>query len=213
MSGIRKPKAAPASEVTEKAQDDLEKIMHEIDELQQEIDEVTPAAKSSAPKASSNSKLKLISQPAEEEVVEDSALGASEQLEDDVLSEFRGEPGDQGMEETLADLKEESPPQAGLLDQVLEESAPAASSAASSAIGEEENVETESSEEGSLTLTLTGHMTLKLRYECEGQEVTVGFSEQCLRVTLADGTEFKVPVSQAARRENMKSRVTRRGAA
>ncbi len=54
------------------------------------------------------------------------------------------------------------------------------------------------SSEGSLTMTLTGNMTLKLKYAFEGQEVTVGFSENFLKVELSDGTEFRIPVARAA---------------
>jgi hypothetical protein len=52
--------------------------------------------------------------------------------------------------------------------------------------------------DGSLTMTLTGNMTLKLKYEFEGQEVTVSFADQALSVKMTDGTEFKVPVSRLA---------------
>ena len=49
-------------------------------------------------------------------------------------------------------------------------------------------------------MTLKGSMTLRLQYEFEGQEVTIGFTDGALRVTLADGTEFKVPVGSRASR-------------
>jgi hypothetical protein len=48
--------------------------------------------------------------------------------------------------------------------------------------------------DGMLTMTLRGNMTLKLQYEMDGQCVSVGFSDQALRVELADGTEFKIPM-------------------
>lgn len=51
-----------------------------------------------------------------------------------------------------------------------------------------------SDEEGSLTLKLSGNMTLKLEYEVEGQSVVIGFNDGALEVLLADGTEFKVPM-------------------
>jgi hypothetical protein len=47
---------------------------------------------------------------------------------------------------------------------------------------------------GSVSIKLAGTMTLKLSYEFEGQEVTVGFVDGALRVELSDGTEFKIPV-------------------
>ena len=48
--------------------------------------------------------------------------------------------------------------------------------------------------EGSLTMTFKGNMTLKLQYDFDGQCVTVGFSDGALKIELADGTEFKIPV-------------------
>jgi len=48
----------------------------------------------------------------------------------------------------------------------------------------------------SLTMSLTGSMTLRLKYEFAGQEVTVGFSDEFLKIELADGTEFKIPVGR-----------------
>ncbi len=55
-----------------------------------------------------------------------------------------------------------------------------------------------SKSEGCLSMTLSGQMTLKLKYEFEGQEVTIGFVDQCLKVELSDGTEFKIPVKRKA---------------
>lgn len=51
--------------------------------------------------------------------------------------------------------------------------------------------------DGVLTMRLTGNMTLKLSYECGDQEVSVGFYDNCLKVNLADGTEFKIPIRKA----------------
>ncbi len=54
--------------------------------------------------------------------------------------------------------------------------------------------------EGALSMTLTGSMRLSLKYEQDGQEVCVSFTDQFLMVSLADGTEFKIPVARAASR-------------
>jgi hypothetical protein len=56
----------------------------------------------------------------------------------------------------------------------------------------------EAAEPGSLTLTLSGNMSLRLQYDCEGQSITVGLVDHCLVVALADGTEFKIPVRRGA---------------
>ena len=64
----------------------------------------------------------------------------------------------------------------------------------------EETVMTDGNhEEGALTMQLTGEMNLKLKYEFDGQEVTIGFVDHQLRVTLSDGTEFRVPLNRASR--------------
>ncbi len=47
---------------------------------------------------------------------------------------------------------------------------------------------------GHVAVKLSGDMTLRLSYEFEGQEVTIGFTDGSLRVELSDGTEFKIPV-------------------
>jgi hypothetical protein len=54
--------------------------------------------------------------------------------------------------------------------------------------------------DGSLSMTLRGNMTLKLQYEIEGQAITIGFTGDAMRVQLADGTEFKIPIRRGARR-------------
>jgi hypothetical protein len=55
-------------------------------------------------------------------------------------------------------------------------------------------------ESGSLSMTLSGSMTLSLKYEMDGQEVTIGFDDSFLHLSLADGTEFKIPVGRSARK-------------
>jgi hypothetical protein len=53
--------------------------------------------------------------------------------------------------------------------------------------------------EGSLSMTLAGSMRLALKYEQNGQEVSIRFEDEFLRISLADGTEFKVPVGRSRR--------------
>jgi hypothetical protein len=54
----------------------------------------------------------------------------------------------------------------------------------------------EAATDGTLMMTLHGKMTLRLKYEIEGQEVTIGFGDNALRVQLSDGAEFKIPVGK-----------------
>ncbi|MGK5083286.1 hypothetical protein WDW37_08260 [Bdellovibrionota bacterium FG-1] len=57
------------------------------------------------------------------------------------------------------------------------------------------------SSDASISVKLSGTMTLKLSYEFEGQEVTVSFNDGALRVELSDGTEFKIPVRRNSLRK------------
>jgi hypothetical protein len=57
-----------------------------------------------------------------------------------------------------------------------------------------------SAEEGSLTMTLTGKMSLKLKYAFDGNEVSVRFQDESLVVALTDGTELKIPLRRGPRR-------------
>ena len=54
--------------------------------------------------------------------------------------------------------------------------------------------ESATAENGSLTMKLTGNMTLTLQYDFEGEAVKVSFADHSLKVQLSDGTEFKIPV-------------------
>jgi hypothetical protein len=49
-------------------------------------------------------------------------------------------------------------------------------------------------EEGSLTLSVSGAMSLKLRYEGGDQEIEVALAGDALVVRLSDGSEFRIPV-------------------
>jgi hypothetical protein len=128
----------------------------------------------------------------------------------DGMEDFRGSGDDASMEETLGHMKDESTG-GGLLDaavvsdesdetdQVMDEIEEEVSMSDSKReqtgpIGHEQGAE------GTLSMTLTGNMVLKLKYEFGGQDVTIGFSEGALRVSLADGTEFKIPVGTQGRK-------------
>jgi hypothetical protein len=136
------------------------------------------------------------------------------------MSDFRGAANDASMEETLGALPEEeseeevahqnsqftvspasvssSSPQAmPASDPYLAKVVPMVPVSPSSPSSQSEPT----SAEGSLTMTLTGSMKLKLQYDYEGQTITVGFIDGALKVELADGTEFKVPVNRSAARK------------
>ncbi len=170
-------------------QDEIDKIMSEIEELQKDL----------APS-------------------EVSATGVTAEAEENILTEMqRLAPSDPAittdlstdgpaasLEDTLGDLKSERV-DGGILDDMGQESDFEATVAAETAtlakvVKVEEKMapnfqnEKEGGSDGTLSLTLTGNMTLKLKYDFEGQEVTISFGDQALRVQMTDGTEFKIPV-------------------
>lgn len=114
---------------------------------------------------------------------------------------------DDSMEITLAEFKDD-PSVKTLLDETfddqarrqVEKEAPIGSNEMSNSVSGNaaSAAPVSSSDESSpsLTMSLTGSMTLKLKYEFAGQEVTVGFTDEFLKIELADGTEFKIPVGR-----------------
>lgn len=159
-------------------QDELEKIMSEIEDLQKEISPETSSSTSmSGPK----------SVPEEVQGVQDSETQE-----------------DASLEEMLGGLKEEPISETGLLAKVV------SAMLSSNPMDEERSEDSmaqpkhDSGGEGTLSLTLTGNMKLKLKYEFEGQEVVISFAEQALQVQMTDGTEFKVPVYRASEGSNIK---------
>lgn len=156
-------------------QDEIEKIMSEIEDLQKEI---SSEESHSAPSA--------VEAP------------MSDTVEEDILQEIQaqvhsadGSDAGAGLEDTLADLKEEKS-NGGLLDEV------------ESVSDAEEVSMSKNSSDGTVSLTLSGNMTLKLKYEFEGQDVMISFVDQALRVQMSDGTEFKVPVTRGNAATNVK---------
>lgn len=55
-------------------------------------------------------------------------------------------------------------------------------------------------EEGQMTLSVSGSMSLKLKFESGDQEVTVSFEGDSLKVSCNDGAEFKIPVGSGIRK-------------
>lgn len=207
--------------------DELEKIMSEIEELQHEM-EVTSTVSASvtttaapvgpAPSSSIHSPSSIPTGSLSGEIAE----VLTEVSDEDILKEIQASAqiDDSDMEATLSQLKGDDSG-AGLLDSTVDSALDrAVASTAASTIDNEKETTTEGAGEmsmsnqsnsggnsgtnssgnsdGSLTLTLTGNMTLKLKYEFEGQEVMVSFADQALSVKMSDGTEFKVPVARLA---------------
>lgn len=186
------PKNSAPKQVTEieaETRDEIEEIMSEIESLQQEMADA-PTPKTPPAKLKAVPSVAKEVEPAGDEGGQDSDMG---------LEDFHGSGDEPSMEETLGAMKDEEPAEGSLLDVAMEEEPH---------FEEEEEAPIEAAfevpmakekspaNEGSLTLSLSGSMTLKLKYEFEGQEVIVGFKDQFLQVTLADGTEFKVPVGR-----------------
>lgn len=209
------------------AKDDIDQIMNEIEQLQQEIDTGAPAVAqaptlSVVPQATDVEEQVEV-QPEEDALSEFRAAVGEESSLEETLSELKDEgQGGSGLLDEVQALHEqvETESHEAQFDSMTgaQEAADEITSVArnnqevehiASFGTPQANYETPKQEtfmekptgsdssEGSLTMTLTGNMSLKLRYEFEGQEVTVGFVDNFLQVTLADGTEFKVPVARA----------------
>lgn len=52
---------------------------------------------------------------------------------------------------------------------------------------------------GVLEMTLTGEISLQLRYASGGQSAYISFEEGALRIELEDGAEFRIPFKPQAR--------------
>ena len=166
---------------------EIDKIMSEIEELQQEMNRADAAA------AAPVKKLHAVPDSPT------STLGD----EDDILKEFQngGANEDASMDETLGHLKHESSGPSLLDDEAASE--PDTSEIEDQIERDKQMVsddqEMGTGSGGSMTLSMTGNMTLRLNYEVEGQLITIGFAEQTLTVELADGTEFKIPLHRTAK--------------
>jgi len=53
--------------------------------------------------------------------------------------------------------------------------------------------------ENALSMTVTGQMSLKLNFECAGQNILVHFNAELIHIQFSDGTEFKVPIKTVRR--------------
>jgi predicted nucleic acid-binding Zn-ribbon protein len=127
----------------------------------------------------------------------------------DVMAEFQPSDGDASMEEALSTLKDDESSTPNLIEQSLEADLDAELGSDESLDDVLERAEAEIEEElvedltvseirkSSVSVTLSGDMTLNLSYEFEGQEVTIGFVDGALHVELSDGTEFKLPLRRS----------------
>jgi hypothetical protein len=203
--------------------DELEKIMSEIEELQHEM-EVTPTPKAEPAvfpvlEATQSGSLtgeitEMLTEASEEDILKE--IQASAQIDDSdmeaTLSQLKGDDSVTGLLDSAVDSVLDRP-SATMITTTAEaefekdaeiETAVAAAEETSFEGGLDEAEEMSmtnnsgGNSDGSLTMTLTGNMTLKLKYEFEGQEVTVSFADQALSVKMTDGTEFKVPVARLA---------------
>lgn len=209
------------------AGDEIDEIMGEIEILQQGMaDAQKIKAPAAEPIVEPESVVEAASQDEAHGIEEFRGSGDEPSLED-TLGSMKEEPSGPSLldvpteaeAETVAEPEEPAPVEAAAEETLEEEiqeiqSDPAEEEISASSQGDSEMTHEDSnlghlpikkkksdaaSADGSLTLTLTGNMTLKLNYAFEGQEVTVGFSDHALKVQLSDGTEFKIPVGRSSR--------------
>jgi|GEM_PF-2804615 len=189
MSDTKKPDSQTETQASALEDAEIDKIMSEIEELQHEMNRADEAA--AKPK-----KLRSVGR-------------APTSDHDNILKEFQSSAGDHepSMDEMLGDLKDEASGPS-LLDSVdsVEEDRKAFEKesememAAHGHVNDEITHDSDSADsQGSMTLSMSGSMTLRLNYEIEGQVVTIGFMDQILTVELADGTEFKIPLRRSSK--------------
>lgn len=194
--------------------DEIADIMAEINSLQRGMAEAPLKGLSASPEPAAEEPPMDSSEPepeadpvpeAEAELEAEAEAAPPAPEDESGLDEFRAEgaSSSDGLEDTLATLKEEAPAPHSILSTVtVTPPAPAPAKAAAptppTRIQREKKQTRENPmqdhDEGSLTMSVNGTMTLKLKYEFEGHEVTIRFADHCLKVELADGTEFKIPV-------------------
>lgn len=185
-----------AAQGASQEQDEIDEIMKEIKNLQESINSVQ-TQKPAAPK------LRAVDTPAPPAAEEDVDMSDFQAAGSGEASASSDAPS---LEETMATLKGD-PDAKTLFDEDPEESVDAAPSSMSKAdeeladaIEDLTDEASASAEEGSLTMTLSGKMSLKLKYAFDGNEVSVRFQDECLIVSLTDGTEMKIPLRRRGRR-------------
>lgn len=197
-----KPKAAE--------RDDVADIINDIDALQNEIS--TTSAARPSPKVAQKH-LKIVSQVAQEPKMpdlEEPSVEITDAAVLEELSDFHSEPGEVGLEDSVGGIRDdevhgdssnvsEESPLEEKFDQMAEEE--------SQTVSEPRSMETRDHSlpneamSGMLTLSIKGGITLKLKYEFEGHELTLELVDHCLKVELGDGTEFRVPLNRPVKRE------------
>lgn len=207
MAGAKKTEAVRSA--GEETSDDIDQIINEIDQLEAELNAQSKEGDfEPSPPPSPRPQLKAVeSHPTQES---------------EVLSEFRAgatTTAGEGLEDTLANLKDDEESSGnGLLDQAVNSSEDDPESEEEDDVEEFEPQEeldiqdeisdahekwesSEDTSDGALSMTLTGKMKLKLRYNFQGQDIMVSFTDHALKVELADGTEFKIPLGKGKRQK------------
>lgn len=175
---------------------------------------VAPAAKAAPAKAPVKLQAVPTPPPAPDPMVAETDSGIPDVDMSDLIAEPGTGSGDSSLEDTMSAMKPEDTGKT-LLDEPAADEPAAEEIVAEEVAAAEEEVAAEEVEQeiamakpktagtpndGSLSMTLTGSMTLNIKYEFDGQEVSIGFDDGFLQIQLADGTEFKVPVARAAGR-------------
>lgn len=164
----------PETTVEAETQSEIDQILNEVEELRRELD-------SQSSEAASDPTTTAAIDPNGGPSV------APPVSEEELLKEFHASFVESDSNSATPDSEESVK---ALLDETFQDQA-------ERTLQKEPTVNKDIAEESpSLTLSLSGSMTLKLKYEFGGQEVTVGFADNCLKVELSDGTEFKIPVAR-----------------
>ncbi len=179
-------------EAADFSDNEIDQIMNELDKLQGEME-------------SSEPNLKVVPNPqpeveaAPEEAPAEEAATESLPEEDDLLSEFHASTDENSgsMEDAVGELGTEEADSGLLASDERPGSAPAPAPVTHLPTRTtSRSASASSSSEGALRMTLTGEIQLQLQYEVGGQEVSIGFENDTLKVSLSDGTEFRIPLKR-----------------
>ncbi len=164
------------SQVEAETKDEIQEIMNEIESLKQNITEA-PKAKLAAvpnPPPTNTSEIENPMENIPETSPESVVESTPESTADSLMSEIENE----SASEMIHELEGSHTRTADVIP-----------------------IQKGKTTEGMLTMTLSGKMSLQLKYEFSDQAVTLSVLDETLKIQLADGMEFKVPFQRNSYRK------------
>jgi hypothetical protein len=162
------------------------------------LDQVdTPSADAVTPEAAAPEAAELGTAEAELQALEAQVEAASQQVEHQLEVAAEAAAAAEKLEASEEILEEATPAEEPVSDADFQAAAAEVEAEMREQMEESGMPPKESARDsGTMEMTLQGDMTLRIRYQFEGQEVVVAFHDHALHVQLSDGTEFKIPVAR-----------------